>query len=179
MKIGTKSVLFGVHQFILHPLFVFRAWIWLFGWPSLGETVAIIIHDLGYVGKPNMDGDEGDTHPEWAALFFERRGRQDLANLCRGHSRFWAKKKGLPLSKLCYADKMGNAFMPIWLWTLGARLTGEIKDYEEAEKHEIRGNKMVEPDKDGRIDTYTWFRRYRYLVCQIIGEDLNKFGRSA
>lgn len=176
MKIGTRSLLYGVHQFLLHPLFTYLGWFWLFGRPTLGETIAIIIHDLGYIGKKNMDGPEGDTHPEWAALFFERHKRKDLANLCRGHSRFWAKKMNIPLSKLCYADKLGNACMPIWLWGLGATLTGEIKDYEEAEKHEIRGSLGRNEE---RISISVWFRRYRYLVCQIIGEDLNKFGRSA
>lgn len=26
MRVGTKSILFGAHQFLLHPLFV--AWAW-------------------------------------------------------------------------------------------------------------------------------------------------------
>lgn len=26
MKIGTKSLLFGAHQFAIHPLFLFIAW---------------------------------------------------------------------------------------------------------------------------------------------------------
>lgn len=175
MKMGTKSLLFGVHQFVLHPFFTIRAWIWLFGLPSFGELLTIVIHDWGYWGKAKMDDEDGDTHPEWAALLFEKRGKQYLADLCRGHSRFWAKKRGVSLSKLCYADKLGNAFMPVLLWALLAKLTGEIKDYEEAEKHEIRGSLGRNEEK---ISVFVWFRRYRYLVCEVIS-DLNKFGRSA
>lgn len=173
MRVGTKSLLFGVHQFIWHPLFVLAGWVWLFGRPSLGELLAIVIHDWGYWGKPNMDGKEGNTHPEWAGLFFERWGRKDLADMCRAHSRFWAKKKGLPLGKLTYADKIGSAIMPIWLWVAAARATGEFWDYVNAPKHEVNRNSM------GTINTTAWFREYRYLVCKIIGEDLGAFKRSA
>lgn len=64
MKIGTKSVLFGAHQFLLHPLFVALAWWQLFGFPWDPRLwVAFFVHDLGYWGKPNMDGPEGELHP--------------------------------------------------------------------------------------------------------------------
>lgn len=33
MTIGTRSVLFGVHTFWLHFLFVLAAWVGLFGFP--------------------------------------------------------------------------------------------------------------------------------------------------
>jgi hypothetical protein len=173
MKVGTRSLLYGVHQVIWHPIFVYFSWWWLFGRPSFGEAIAIVIHDWGYWGKPNMDGPEGDTHPEWAALFFEKRGRPDLADLCRGHSRFWAKKKGVALSKLCYADKLGNAAMPIWLWSAAAMATGEYEDYCTAEKHEVT-------EEDVRKKGVSvWFREYRYLVFKIIGQDLGRFKRNA
>lgn len=68
MKQGTKSVLFGAHQFIIHPVFVAIAWIKLYGFPVDPRVwIAFVIHDWGYWGKPNMDGAEGKTHPEWAA----------------------------------------------------------------------------------------------------------------
>ncbi len=173
MKIGTRSLLYGVHQFIWHPMFVFLSWWWLFGRPSFGEIVAIVIHDWGYWGKPNMGGAEGDTHPEWAALLFERWNKPYLAAQCRGHSRFWAKKLGIPLSKLCYADKLGNALMPIWLWGTAAKLTGEYEEYSTVEKHEVTEESVR---KKGMA---VWFREYRYLVCKIIGQDLGRFKRNA
>lgn len=68
MKIGTKSVLFGAHQFLIHPLFVAAAWWRLYGFPRDPRLwVAFFIHDLGYIGKPNMDGPEGEAHPELGA----------------------------------------------------------------------------------------------------------------
>ena len=68
MKVGTKSVLFGVHCFFLHPIFVAIAWTKLYGFPFDPRIwVAFFVHDLGYWGKPNMDGPEGETHVELGA----------------------------------------------------------------------------------------------------------------
>lgn len=69
MKIGTKSVLFGAHCFLVHPWFVAAAWYKLYGFPWDPRLwVAFFVHDLGYWGKPNMDGPEGETHVEFGAL---------------------------------------------------------------------------------------------------------------
>lgn len=68
MEIGTKSILFGAHQFILHPIFVFIAWWKLYGFPwDLRLWVAFIVHDWGYWGKLNMDGKEGEKYVELGA----------------------------------------------------------------------------------------------------------------
>lgn len=68
IKVGTKSVLYGVHCFFIHPFVVAVAWIKLFGWPLDHRIwIAFFVHDLGYWGKPNMDGKEGETHPELGA----------------------------------------------------------------------------------------------------------------
>jgi len=65
MKVGTKSVLFGAHCFFIHPIFVAIAWTKLYGFPFDPRIwVAFFVHDLGYWGKPNMDGSEGETHVE-------------------------------------------------------------------------------------------------------------------
>jgi hypothetical protein len=64
MKIGTRSLLFGIHQFLLHPFFVAAGWWKLYGFPRDPRLwVAFFVHDLGYFGKPNMDGPEGELHP--------------------------------------------------------------------------------------------------------------------
>jgi hypothetical protein len=64
MKIGTKSVLYGAHCFFLHPWFVAAAWWKLYGFPWDPRLwCAFFVHDLGYIGKPNMDGEEGELHP--------------------------------------------------------------------------------------------------------------------
>jgi len=64
LSIGTRSVLYGYHQFLIHPLFVAWGWWKLYGFPWDPRLwVAFFVHDLGYIGKPNMDGDEGEQHP--------------------------------------------------------------------------------------------------------------------
>ncbi len=77
MRIGTKSVLFGAHAFWIHPWVIAYAWWKLYGWrtvecrntrthPALWKPwlwVVFFVHDLGYLGKPNMDGLEGEAHP--------------------------------------------------------------------------------------------------------------------
>jgi hypothetical protein len=68
MKTGTKSLLFGAHQLLLHPLLVAAAWIKLYGFTwDIRIWIAFFVHDLGYWGKPNMDGPEGERHPETGA----------------------------------------------------------------------------------------------------------------
>lgn len=155
MKIGTKSLLFGVHQIFLHPLFVLWGWKKLYGWPNWRELVCIIIHDWGYWGCADMDGKEGERHPVWAALWaggnlngwYGVEPRRDALKkgflkqnnyyneLCLFHSRFLAKKLNIVPSKLCWADKLGSALYPPWLWVLLGTLTGEIKEYMESPKH--------------------------------------------
>jgi hypothetical protein len=73
MKPGTKSLLFGVHQFILHPIFVALAYWHLYGFPWDPRLwLAILVHDWGYWGKPNMDGPEGEKHVELGAAIMGR-----------------------------------------------------------------------------------------------------------
>ncbi len=68
--IGTRSVLFGAHCFFIHPWFVAAAWTRLYGFPTdFRLWVAFVLHDLGYLFQwcPNIDGEEGERHPQWAA----------------------------------------------------------------------------------------------------------------
>lgn len=72
MKIGTKSLLFGAHQFALHPVCVALSWRRIYGSFPLDPRIwlAFVVHDWGYWGCPNMDGDEGKMHPWFAARWF-------------------------------------------------------------------------------------------------------------
>ncbi len=130
MKVGTRSVLFGAHAFWLHPWFVALAWWRLYGFPWDPRLwVAFFVHDLGYWGKPNMDGPEGEEHPLWGAavmlvLFGERWSR-----FVYYHSRFLAKRDGEPFSRLCVADKLAVALEPAWLYLPRVILSGEIREY--------------------------------------------------
>lgn len=89
MTSGTKSVLYGAHAFWLHPWFVAWAWWKLYGFPWDPRLwVAFFVHDLGYIGKPNMDGEEGEQHPHlgatiMGALFDVRGWRGDVDFIAR------------------------------------------------------------------------------------------------
>ena len=64
MKLGTKSLLFGAHCFFVHPFCVLIAWIKIYGFPFDPRIwIAILVHDWGYWGKPDMDGLLGKMHP--------------------------------------------------------------------------------------------------------------------
>ncbi len=160
MNIGTKSLLYGGHQFILHPLFVYLAWIKVYRrLPSFWESCAIAIHDWGYWGKPNIDGPEGEDHPRWAAeQLHSLTGKHELWELCNFHSRFQARRyPGGKPSKLCLPDKMGVAFLPAWLWVALCTLSGELKEYQTAAKYSSAEREM-------KKHPIAWFRHYRAAV---------------
>ena len=134
MKTGTKSLLFGVHQFILHPLVVFLAWMLYYKrLPKFYQLCAIVTHDWGYLGLPNMDGDEGSNHPEKAAnmwRFFGRFGEK-VAGEILGHSGNYAGKYRVPQSKLFKADKLSVIFFSCYIYIIFSSLSGEIYEYME------------------------------------------------
>ena len=129
MKVGTKSILFGAHQFFIHPIFVFIAWWILYGFPLDPRLwIAFFVHDLGYWGKPNMDGPEGEQHPVYGANIMYFLGYK-WYELCLFHSRFLAKKYNCQYSKLCVADKLAVSLEPWWLYLPRVIMSGEIKEY--------------------------------------------------
>ena len=169
MKVGTKSVLFGYHQFLIHPWFVALAWWKLYGFPFDPRLwVAFFVHDLGYFGKPNMDGPEGTRHPILGGHIMDRLFGKDwyLFTLC--HSRHYAKSTGMSHSRLCVADKLAFAITPYWLCKLQAYASGEIHEYMRAagtttfrQWHGIVKAHMrnwVTEHADGREDTWTQAR---------------------
>lgn len=137
MKTGTKSLLFGIHQFVWHPISVALAWRTLYGsWPSWRQSICIIVHDWGYWGCEKMDDAKGEMHPLLGArivmcLF----GDHGLHNLVLLHSRHLARSLGQEPSALCWPDKLSHDFYPVFLiWLLGTA-TGEINEYKvNAEK---------------------------------------------
>lgn len=217
MKIGTKSVLYGAHQFAIHPWFVAYAWWKLHGFKSvfIGEYdypdfleqndgkryplpwrrdaftslwhwklwLAFFIHDLGYLGKPNMDGPEGEQHPYLGARIMYALGgyqRQVWHDLLLYHSRFLAKQNNAQPSVFCIADKLAIVVTWRWLYMLLVRSTGEVAEYmERSQSRNDTGGKYVgmnldteninawydsmiaymkrwiEEHKDGRADTWT------------------------
>lgn len=130
LPIGTRSLLYGAHQVVIHPIFVGIAWVRLYGFTWDPRVwLAIVIHDWGYWGLPNMDGPEGDTHVEWAARVMGRLFGPEWRDFCLYHSRFYARRDAKPFSPLCVADKLATALEPAWLYLPRVILTGEIKEF--------------------------------------------------
>lgn len=106
-----------------------------------------------------MDDADGETHPELGARImgrlFDRHpedrckyrrtcshydgmlcpceeietNRESWHDFCIYHSRYYAKKHGARVSKLCFADKLSFAVTPRWLYLPMVNLTGEIDEY--------------------------------------------------
>lgn len=139
IPIGTRSVLLGAHCFFLHPWFVAAAWRRLYGFPFDPRLwFAFFLHDAGYVGCRNIDGPEGERHPEFGAkimhwLFghdpFYDQGDYRWHDFVLLHSRYFAKKLGRPFSPLCVADKLAFCLTPKWLYLPMVKLTGELSEY--------------------------------------------------
>ena len=100
MKIGTKSLLFGAHQFVLHPLFLALAWWKLYGFP-----------------------------PEPGGRIMARLFGQEWGDFTRLHSRYYAKREGREPSPLCAADKLVLLVTPRWIYLPSVVATGEAAEY--------------------------------------------------
>jgi hypothetical protein len=130
MKMGTRSVLFGAHQFILHPIVLAVAWTKLYGFPRDPRLfIAFMVHDLGYIGKKNMDGDDGETHPFRGAAIMRLFFGKAWGDFTLYHSRFYARRRNRPYSQLAVADKLAVTLVPAWLYVPMVSLTGEINEY--------------------------------------------------
>lgn len=175
MKTGTKSLLFGAHQFLIHPTCAAIAWRRMYGrWPRPWEAICILVHDWGYWGCPEMDGLRGEEHPrfgaELAARILHSRSTEAYG-LCSGHSRHYAKKHGIPVSRLMAADKLAAVLPPWWVYVPLARLTGEIREYrDEAARYYRETGKGCSPDATDR-EWYSWLQGYmRSVAVQPIDE---------
>ena len=177
MNIGTRSVLFGVHQFLIHPWFVAVAWWMLYGFPFDPRLwIAFFLHDLGYIGKPNMDGPEGDKHPEFAAKVMGYFFGKEWHDFCLYHSRFYAKKNGKQYSKLCVADKLSIALEPWWFYIPRALLSGEIHEYMSLRTDKKDSKYKGEPNTEEveRLVTSTsyrdWYRGVQIYIYDWVKE---------
>jgi hypothetical protein len=166
MKLGTKSLLFGAHQFLIHPLFVALAWIKLYGFPWDPRLwVAFFVHDLGYWGCADLDGPRGKYHPLLGAKImnwlFDRKGKGDFwFYFMACHSRTLAQTiPGAIPSRLCYADKISLELTPSWLWLFCARLSGE-GEYFRTSPHVRLADPSItagEGIERAKQDTRDWF----------------------
>lgn len=131
MKLGTRSLVFGVHQVVLHGFIVLWAWKRLYGsWPKFWQVISIFIHDIGYLGSKNMDGDEGALHPYLGAMLASKLFGKEAERFVLYHSRKVAEAHGEEISPLCAADKLAFVLYPKWLYIFLGRLSGEIEEYK-------------------------------------------------
>lgn len=167
MRIGTRSLLFGVHQVLIHPWFVAWGWTRLYGWPrDYRLWVAFFVHDLGYWGCSDMDGEVGEAHPTTGAKIMGRLFGVKWFWFTLLHSRFYAKTFWHEPSRLCYADKMAIVLTPWWIYLPLAKLSGELNEYMGHPKYAYEGQKSSNP----RV----WHREMQQFVERWLSEALNE-----
>lgn len=147
MKIGTKSLLFGCHQFLWHPFTVFLAYRKLFRvWPDFYACLCIFFHDWGYWGCADIDGKEGKLHPMLGAQIVGKivywhnwlKGKRDFescliacgeAHRCLLHSSSVARDNGMAPSDICWADKYCVFYESDWFYLFRTWLSGEGDEF--------------------------------------------------
>ena len=141
MRVGLKSLLGGAHCFALHPFFVAWGWAKLYGLPWDPRIWAtFFLHDLGYFKCHQMDGDEGEKHVLLGAKIMSWLFGSKWGSECIRHSRDWCRRSGLPISRLCLADKLAFVLTPAWLYLPMARWTGELAEYMERSRTRQTGS---------------------------------------
>ena len=177
MKVGTRSILFGAHQFLIHPFFVAWGWIRLYGFPFDPRIwIAFFVHDLGYFGKSSMEGDEGERHVRFGARVMSVFGKK-WKEFSLYHSRYFSKRDGAKPSRLCFADKMAIVLFPHWIYLPLAKLSGELYEYLERCQHchDEGGCKYTSKDVDYNTDPKQWYLDVQRYVRDWIKE--HKDGR--
>ena len=177
MKVGTKSVLFGAHSLLVHPIVVGIAWRKLWGIPWDPRLwFAFVLHDAGYFSKPNLEGEEGERHVELGARIMTRLFGTEWGDLCAGHSRHWAKRCGRPVSRLCFADKLAFVLTPDWLYLLMTRGTGELHEYMQKSRDRQVGAACFTADESACLassDPATWLKGLKSYTLRWITEHLD------
>lgn len=130
MRLGTKTLLFGVHGFFIHPILVLIAWVKIYHeFPSWRELVCIIIHDWGYWGKTTLKDKDGDNHPEFGANLAGKWFGKEWHDFVLGHSNFYIIRHGVSRSKLLAPDKYWHCIIPIWFYKIISVPSGEWNHY--------------------------------------------------
>lgn len=171
VRIGTREVVTGVPRL---------------NGPGVSQTVrvpeytsladprlwlAFFLHDIGYFGKPNMDGPEGETHPKVGAKIMFHLFGPTWYNMCLYHSRFYAKRFRTPPSALCYADKLAITYYPEWLMVRLVTWTGEVNEYmKDAQRMNPGAHDNLQPG-----EVLKWFRGVKDYVRKWVAE--HKDGR--
>lgn len=109
MKSGTVSVLFAEHS-IIHSILVIIAWKKLYGkFPYLWEIVCILIHDIGYFGKPYLSTGNIDDHEILGAKIANKLFGKKGFELIYHH-----RVRNQPVSLLEAPDDYSWCLAPVW-----------------------------------------------------------------
>jgi hypothetical protein len=100
-----------------------------------------LLHDIGYFHRDEMYGPNGGEHVILGARIMGWLFGPDWADECYCHSRYWSRRMGLPISRLCLADKLAFAITPSWLYIPMARWTGELAEYMQRSKERQAGDR--------------------------------------
>lgn len=185
MRVGTKSVLFGAHSFILHPIFVFLAYWQLHGFPWDPRLyLACVAHDLGYFGMDLVEGARSEEHVELGGRIMDRLCGRRWGDFVRRHSRSWCELHDQPYSRLCIADKLAFVITPAWLYLPMVRATGELGEYMAAADGRESDGRFSEAERrllqSGNrklwlrgLKSYTrrWVEAHRNGRCGVCGVD--------
>jgi hypothetical protein len=134
MKTALRSYLVGMHNPIIHTATVLVSWIYIYrSFPSVKELVCILFHDLGYLKQTSIDGAD-DRHPEFGAYLCGSWFGKKYYVFCISHSRVYAKKLKLQLSKLGFADKYSILVYPDWFFKILITVGGEAEQYHRTTK---------------------------------------------
>lgn len=87
-----------------------------------------------------MESIESETHVELGANVMAWLFGRQWGDFCRGHSRYYARSRGLAVSRLCVADKLAFVLTPAWLYLPLARASGELWEYVERSKERQAGD---------------------------------------
>ena len=137
MKLGTKSLLWGAHAFFLHPFMVARGWWHLWGAPRDPKLwICFFLHDIGYLGLDEMDGEGSENHVRLGAEIVRRLCGDRYADECYRHSRLWCRLNGRTISRLRLADKMAFVLTPAWLYLPMAKASGELQEYMDRSREQ-------------------------------------------
>lgn len=139
------------------------AWTRLYGFPwDIRLWFAFFLHDIGYWGLGDMDGEEGKQHPVAGAMVMEWLFGSEWFHLCFYHSRSTAKWNGVEPSKLCAADKLACAIEPDWLYLPRVIATGEVKEYLQLWK-DYCGEDLTPKEWRKKIKPYMEAEAYKCL----------------
>jgi hypothetical protein len=135
--------------------------------------LAFFVHDLGYFAARDVEGPEGEEHVHLGARIMGVLCGPKWAEFTLRHSRHWAKKHGVGVSRLCYADKLAFAITPAWLYLPMAAASGELREYMAKSQDRQAGNGHFTEDEARMLastDRWVWLEGLQRYTLRWVAE---------